>query len=319
MNCLGIASFAQERVFLDEKVRFFSEVAIYNELSVLRVDHGVLSMDRLSGALNFLLEKHKILRTSLVFNNDSAMLEQWVNDKSDLLPLGNIELFKDEVELKSIIYSMTTNSNLFDLSTGRVFDFRILRPENTITRNDEIGFISESDILVFAFHHAAVDRSSADIYLEDLFFAYNNKGTSLLRTLNHDLLEYIDYSIHERLIDMTLSRKFWLSQIEGYHAQCPLLLPILDYRAPNNQRSGLANAAEVHFSSEISQALIDYAASHRVTLFQLGLATFYAFLFKLTHGHADLCIAGVNANRYKVALENIIGMFVTTLPYRLVQ
>ncbi|CAF1587013.1 unnamed protein product, partial [Rotaria sordida] len=31
----------------------------------------------------------------------------------------------------------------------------------------------------------------------------------------------------------------------------------------------------------------------------------------------DLCISCLNANRYKSELQNIIGMFVTTLPYRI--
>jgi non-ribosomal peptide synthetase component F len=64
-------------------------------------------------------------------------------------------------------------------------------------------------------------------------------------------------------------------------------------------------------------AFFNYASSHQVTPFQLGLATFYAFLFKLTHGETDLCIASINANRYRPELQQMIGMFVATLPYRI--
>ncbi|CAF4576326.1 unnamed protein product, partial [Rotaria sp. Silwood2] len=38
-------------------------------------------------------------------------------------------------------------------------------------------------------------------------------------------------------------------------------------------------------------------------------------LFRLTHGDSDICVSGLNANRYKSELENMIGMFVATLPY----
>ena len=51
--------------------------------------------------------------------------------------------------------------------------------------------------------------------------------------------------------------------------------------------------------------------------FQLGLSTLYAFLFKLTHGQDDLCVSCLNANRYRTELQNMIGMFVATLPYRI--
>ena len=65
-------------------------------------------------------------------------------------------------------------------------------------------------------------------------------------------------------------------------------------------------------------SFLNYASSHHVTLFQLGLAIFYVFLFKLTHGQTDLCIASINANRYRSEVEDLIGMFVSTLPYRIV-
>jgi non-ribosomal peptide synthetase component F len=52
-------------------------------------------------------------------------------------------------------------------------------------------------------------------------------------------------------------------------------------------------------------------------LFQLALATFYAFLFKLTNDENDICITCLDANRYKPELQDMIGMFVATLPCRI--
>ena len=53
--------------------------------------------------------------------------------------------------------------------------------------------------------------------------------------------------------------------------------------------------------------------AHQLTPFQLGLATFYAFLFKLTHGQTDLCISCVDANRHRSELQDMIGMFVAII------
>jgi non-ribosomal peptide synthetase component F len=63
-------------------------------------------------------------------------------------------------------------------------------------------------------------------------------------------------------------------------------------------------------------SFLNYASLHQITPFQLGLTIYYALLFKLTHGQRDLCIACLNANRYRSELQNIIGMFVAILPYR---
>jgi non-ribosomal peptide synthetase component F len=55
---------------------------------------------------------------------------------------------------------------------------------------------------------------------------------------------------------------------------------------------------------------------HVMTVFQIGLGAFYAFLFKLTQ-EEDLCVLTVSANRYRTELENMIGFFVNTVPHRL--
>ncbi|CAF4175920.1 unnamed protein product, partial [Adineta steineri] len=55
----GIASFAQERIFLDEQVRFSGDIAIYNELTTSQIVEGSLSFNRLLQAFRLVLNKHK--------------------------------------------------------------------------------------------------------------------------------------------------------------------------------------------------------------------------------------------------------------------
>jgi non-ribosomal peptide synthetase component F len=135
--------------------------------------------------------------------------------------------------------------------------------------------------------------------------------------LNDNTLQYIDYAVHERLMDITSSREFWYSELEGYDLERSLSLPVDRFRSSTDERSGLASVVEISFDDDTSTAFLNYSSSHNITPFQLGLATFYAFLFNLTHGQSDLCISCVNANRYRTELENMIGMFVSTLPYRI--
>ncbi|CAF4407606.1 unnamed protein product, partial [Adineta steineri] len=143
---------------------------------------------------------------------------------------------------------------------------------------------------------------------------YNTNAISI--DDDDEALEYIDYSIHERLIDMTISREFWYLQLEEHNLEHRLSLPVDRHRLSNDHRSSSASVTEISFDNEISQSFVDYASIHHVTSFQLGLSILYAFLFKLTHGDNDLCISCLNANRYKTELQNIMGMFVSTLPYR---
>ncbi|CAF1390131.1 unnamed protein product [Adineta steineri] len=312
----GVASFAQERIFLDEQVRFSSDIAIYNELSTLQIVQGSISFNRLLQAFRYVLNKHRILRTSLMLNNDNSSLKQCITKIHKTFTITMNQTFGNENELRDIIYQTTINPTLFDLSTGRVFHAEILRHQisSNDNENNSHEFISNSDVLLIAFHHAAFDRASRSIFFNDLCLGYN---TNTISIEDDESLQYIDYSIHERLIDMTTSREFWYLQLERYNFESRLSLPVDRHRLPNDHRSSSASVTQISFDNEISQSFLDYASTHHVTPFQLGLSILYAFLFKLTHGENDLCISCVNANRYKTKLQNIIGMFVSTLPYRI--
>ncbi|CAF1312241.1 unnamed protein product [Adineta steineri] len=310
----GIASYAQERIFLDEQLRFSHQIAIYNELMVLRVTKELLSVNRLLQALRYILRKHKILRTSLVFNAEDSILKQSITDKHLTFTLAAEQTFKSETELHNIISQINTNPNLFDLSSGRVFYCQILRQQMTSDENHDKEIITKFDVLVIGFHHVAIDQLTFSIFLNDLCNTYNS---NIAWFDNDESLQYIDYSIHERLIDMTLSREFWRSQLNGFNHECRLSLPVDRHCLQSDQRSGYASIAHISFDNEVSMSFLDYASSHQVTPFQLGLATFYAFLFKLTYRQNDLCISCHNANRYRTELQNMIGMFVSTLPYRI--
>ncbi len=309
----GMASFAQERIFLDEKVRFSNKVAVYNELIILQPIEHSLSVDRLLQALRYVIEKHQVLRTSLIFNNNDNTLKQCITNQHQTFTFMNEQTFENYEELNHIIYQIRINPNLFDLSIGRVFFSQIFRHKQSFNQNNN-QLIKNSDIFLVGFHHTVYDGSSLPIFLKHLCFAYNNYK---LWSDEEQSLQYIDYSVYERLIDMTSSRQFWHSQLEGYNAERSLSLPIDRRRSFTDQRSGLASVGQISFDKKISTSFLKYASSHQLTPFQLGLATFYVFLFKLTHGQTDLCIASVNANRYRNELQNMIGMFVSTLPYRL--
>ncbi|CAF3739353.1 unnamed protein product [Adineta steineri] len=309
-----IASYAQQRIFFDEQMRFSGEIAIYNELVALQVTKGSLSMNRLLHALRHVLSKHKILRTSLVFNDEDSILKQSIIDKHLTFALSADKTFKSETELHNIISQINTNANLFDLSSGRVFYCQILRQQMIPDENYNKEIITKYDVLVIGFHHVAIDQSSVSIFLHDLCNIYNS---DMIWLNDDESLQYIDYSVHERLIDMTLSREFWRSQLNGYNQECRLSLPVDRHCLYSDQRSGYASIAHISFDNEISISFLDYAASHEITPFQLCLAIFYAFLFKLTYRQNDLCISCLNANRYRTELQNMVGMFVSTLPYRI--
>ena len=264
------------------------------------------------------MSKHKILRTSLIFDHNDGTLRQCITNNHQLFSLVNKQIVQNKDDIFHIIYEITINPTLFDFSSGRVFHCQILQQEKIINQNqnqNDNELVTDSDILIMAFHHAAFDRATFQIFFKDLSIAYNTNA--VWSNEEESSLQYIDYAAHERIMDMTSTRDFWRSQLEGYNFERPLSLPVDRHRLSHNQHSGFASLAYMSLDDENSTAFFDYASLHQVTPFQLGLAIFYAFLFKLTYGQKDFCLSSLNANRYRTELQNIIGMFVATLPYRM--
>jgi non-ribosomal peptide synthetase component F len=197
-----------------------------------------------------------------------------------------------------------TNGALFDLSKGRVFRCHAIRRKST---QDEDVLIPD-DVLIFNFHHAAFDGSSINIFLRDLDHAYSTNNE-----LKPCALDYIDYSVHEKEINMDEARAFWKHHLNDFGNK---MLQLPYDRAPldNNSRSGRGLTINFDLSQDVVNQMRSHMATHDTTLFQLGLATFYAFLFKLIQDK-DLCVLTINANRPRAELEDVVGFFVNTVPH----
>jgi Condensation domain len=326
---LARASFAQERIFLDEQIRFSSKtnnimyvIPLIYRISSSKDSH--ISITRLHRAFQSVIMKHSILRTALYLDSNGTILQHCfnvntINDDMKPYEFSIINLHNDnDCEIDKTINEILNHSNLFDLSKGRVIHCHILRRYHSnwfSSQNDDL--LMNDDLILFNIHHSAFDGTSTSIFLRDFSLAYETNSSLPIDDDDDDAIQYIDYSVYEHQMDMTLLHEFWHLQLEGCNLQRPLSLPVDRSRLSIDQRSGFASVFEISFEDDISTSFLDYASSHRITPFQLGLATFYAFLFKLTHGQNDLCIACFNANRYRSELQNMIGMFVATLPYRI--
>ncbi|CAF1518227.1 unnamed protein product, partial [Adineta steineri] len=324
------ASFAQERIYLDEQIRFSSKKTTMKNMYVIPLLYRISSMNdhmsisRLQHAFQSIIKKHNILRTALYLDTNGNIIQHCLdanivlNDYMKSNGLTIVDLYNDDRRhINKIIMEILNQADLFDLSKGRVIRCHMLRhcrqSQDSISCEDD-DLLTENDHILISIHHAMFDGASTPIFIRDLSLAYQSGDSSYV---DANSLNYTDYSVHEHIMDMSLSREFWHSQLERYNIECSLTLPFDRQRSSTNQqRSGLASMAEIIFDNELCISFLNYASSHHLTLFQLGLSIFYVFLFNLTHGQTDLCIGSINANRYRSELVNMIGMFVSTLPYR---
>ena len=270
----------------------------------MEISQASMSLSRLQRSLATVIDKHKVLRTCLAFDENELQLRQ------EILPSSLITMTftttDDEQHLHELFHNEETNAALFDLSDGRVFRCHIIR--KSISSDNDL--LTSGNILIFNFHHAAFDGSSIDIFFRDLQRAYTTDNT-----LEPCALDYIDYSVYEKQINMDEAKDFWKGHMDGFTNNL-LQLPYDRIPRDNNTRSGHGLTVSFDLSQDIVDRILTYIVENDTTLFQFGLSVFYAYLFKLTQ-ETDLCVLSVSANRPRPELQDIVGFFVNTLPHRL--
>ena len=117
-------------------------------------------------------------------------------------------------------------------------------------------------------------------------------------------------------MSMTGASMFWKDTLHDYNINQSLPLPFDRYRLADEHRTGRGTSISFIFDEELSHHFLCYASSTNIKLEHLAIATYYAFLFKLTNGERDLCIAINNDARYRDYLNTIISLFQNVVPLR---
>src|ERR1700722_1053494 len=151
------------------------------------------------------------------------------------------------------------HSVLFDLINGCMLHCHIVRHRSKSPPNND--FLTENDIILFNIHHSVFDGASTSIFLDNLCVAYD---TDITLAVDDNAIQYIDYSVHERQLDMTPSRKFWHSQLDGYDLERRLALPFDRHRLSTDERSGLASVAEFSLDHGLPSSFLTYASSRQL-------------------------------------------------------
>jgi non-ribosomal peptide synthetase component F len=319
------ASAAQERIWLDEQLRFFgpkSQTAIYNIPLPIVIGNSPrhLTVSRLRQALLSVITRHKVLRTRLQHRVEATggIVKQYVNPISNNVQHATVYSFvesvcKSENELKQALTN-EVSGNFFRLDQGLVVRCHLIRRNPT-----ELGHknLIPGDVIVFNFHHAAFDGASRIPFFQGLENALNKNE----KTISNDThaFQYIDYSIYEWRLLLDDSNSSMIQETRTFWKEC--LAGCIDNQISlfESQETKEDSASEI-FMFNLDKHLVDsftsLSVSENMSLFQMSLAAYILFLYKITHDQ-DICVGCVTANRYRSELEDLVGMFVNILPYRI--
>jgi amino acid adenylation domain-containing protein/thioester reductase-like protein len=262
--------------------------ATYNIPQTLLLE-GSLDSARLADTLDRLVDRHEILRTRFTLI-DGDIVQQ-------IQPhLRYKKLFK-EVPEADLAEALNEFCQPFDLSEAPLFRMGLFK------------LAPERHLLIIDMHHSISDGASSLILFDELFTLYEGG------VLPPMPIQYRDFAAWQNeLLDSTAMQTheaYWLTTLAG---ELPVLQLPTDRPRPAHQQFAGASV-EFALDEALMAQLNEIAQRAGSTLFMTMLAAYQVLLGKYA-GQEDLIIGTVASGRTHPDAENLIGMFVTTLPIR---
>ncbi|MFE3959849.1 non-ribosomal peptide synthase/polyketide synthase [Nocardia sp. NPDC059091] len=266
---------------------------------------GSLNLEALQAAVADVVDRHETLRT--IYPEHDGEASQLV------LPAGTrlIDLMPEPVsaaELPGLVEAVARTA--FDVTAEVPFRIRLLE------LTDEPG----AYLLVMVVHHIAADGWSFGPLTRDIASAYVARCAGETPNLAPLPVQYADFALWQRAAlgspddaDSVLARQLahWTRRLHGV----PDVLALPTDRPRPAVASGRGAGFGGRFDAELHKAVLDFAATRRVTPFMV-LHTALAVTLARLSGTGDIVIGTPVAGRGDEALDDLVGMFVNTLVLR---
>ena len=293
-------SFEQQRLwFLEQLAPGSGEYSINTALTLT----GELDVEALRQAFETLVERHAILRSRLLDDDQGGQLlidaprrfELAVEDYAGE-PADWAEYQRQAAEAES--------ARAFDLTQEYPLRVRLLRHAG-----------ANQALLLLGLHHCAADGWSVQVLLDELAASYHAARQGRRAELPALPVQYVDYALWQRSeARQQVYRQqleYWQNRLENgdYRLELPTDLP---RPAHLDNRAGTCFA---QVPAALAERLRRFAQERQVTPFVLLLAGLKLFLGRYS-GQQDLRIGTPVANRRLQAVQPLIGCFVNTLVIR---
>ncbi len=271
----------QQRMYL--VTRQAPESTAYNVPSVYLFPHAI-DEKRFTAALQALIERHSILRTSLHLQGNRIV--QRVH-RSFELPYRCVEC--EEKHLKRTVGDLIRP---FDIETSPLVRAALVRTP-------------KRDALFLDFHHAVCDQASMAILLGDLEALYGGDDLPPLDVDYKDCAAWIDEYLSSDAIEG--QREFWRAELSGD-------VPLLDLPLDKPRRALTEGAArEGRISARQLGCARGFAHAERATIFSTMMTAFSIVLAKET-GQEKIVVGTPVSGRTQPAMQHTAGAFINTLP-----
>jgi hypothetical protein len=261
---------------------------------------GQIDLSALQGALDDVVVRHEMLRTSIVRDVDTAYQR--------VEPACSPDLTIQQVPASDAPRDERADAfvNEIEAGTMSVTELPHLRAV--------LGQFDDSDaVLVLITHHTASDGWSLHVMIHDLasFYAIR-RGFEVPERPR--LRQYREYAFHEQreLASPAAdrSRAYWAGKLGGSE-----ILDIrTDRRVPPDQ-PGIYSVHRFVVDQELSTAATEFAREMRCSAFMLLFSAFNALLHNMT-GITDMVVPIITSGRNDDSFHETVGPFFNLVPLR---
>ena len=296
-------SFAQQRLWFLEKLGHAADAAYYMPAALRLV--GPLDAAALRAALDRVVARHESLRTIFAMV-DGEPAQVIAPAAGSHFSLGMVDLSELPQAQQGVTIRQLAAAEMvapFDLSVGPLIRGRLLR------------LSAQEHVLLVTQHHIVSDGWSIHLLVREVGALYVAFTTGAPDPLPEPRIQYADYAVWQRQwlqgAVLEAQTRYWKTQLEG----APALLELPTDRPRPAVQSFVGGTVPVAFSTALSARLRELGQRHGCTLFMTLFAGWSALLARLSQ-QDDVVIGVPIANRQRVEVESLIGLFINTLALR---
>lgn len=276
----------------------------YN-IRLIDVKNVVISTTALTQALHSILERHEILRTAFITNENGEPRQIIIPiEKLEPLKIHQLDLRKSEALEQDLEIALTAIGDIsFNLETAPLMKVGL------------INLQEDKSIISVLFHHIIFDGWSTDVFVKELYALYEkyNEGTEV--DLQPLAVQFKDYATWEQGIikgdGIESDKNYWLQQFEG---NLPILGELGDQKRPKIKTYNGGVISKV-LEGDILKELNALCDNHEVSFFMVFLALTNILVYKNT-GDEDIIIGSPIVNRDYPELFDQIGFYANTIALR---
>ncbi len=279
-------SSAQKRMYF--LFEFDKSSVAYNMPKIIKVN-GKLEQNKFATAFQQLVKRHEIFRTSFHLINGEP-----------------VQKITDQVDFK-IGYVKSNNRSDEQMMTDFIRPFDLT--EESLLRVELVEKGAEEYLFMIDLPHIISDGLSHGILMQDFMALYNKETLPALKIQYKDFAEWQQNPDQENVLKA--DRDYWVNKF----AEMPEVLELpTDYkRAEIKEHDG--SSFEFKVNAEQTAKLKELSHQLGATMYMTVLAVYKVLLSKL--GNVEDVIVGTPVGgRQLPELQNMIGMFVNTLPLR---